>query len=79
LKDIPGLGKLFRYDEQHSRRQELIILVTPRVVKDPDEGWTLTENVLEERIKRLEGFFNREDTDADKIKRYIKKPLSQDN
>ncbi|PIE32250.1 type II secretion system protein GspD [candidate division KSB3 bacterium] len=77
LKDIPGLGKLFRYDEKQSRRQELIILVTPRVVRDPDEGWTLTENVLADRIKRLEEFFNREDTDADKIRRYIKKPFSQ--
>ncbi|MCP4400792.1 MAG: type II secretion system secretin GspD [bacterium] len=72
MKDIPLLGKLFRYNEQQNRRVELIILVTPRVVKDPDEGWTLTENVLAERIKRLEEFFNREETDADKIKRYFK-------
>ncbi|PID59151.1 type II secretion system protein GspD [candidate division KSB3 bacterium] len=72
LKDIPWLGKLFRYDEQQHRKVELIILVTPRVVKDPDEGWTLTENVLTDRIKRLEEFFNREETDADKIKRYLK-------
>lgn len=77
LKDIPGLGKLFRYDEQQSRRQELIILVTPRVVRDPDEGWTLTENVLTERIRRLEEFFNREDTDADRVKRFIKTPITR--
>ena len=77
LKDIPALGKLFRYDEQQSRRQELIILVTPRVVRDPDEGWTLTENVLTERIKRLEEFFNREETDADRVKRFIKTPITR--
>ena len=71
LKDIPLLGRLFRYSEQQNRRTELIILVTPRVVRDPDEGWTLTENVLTERIKRLEQFFNREETDADKLKRFF--------
>ena len=72
LKDVPLLGKLFRYNEQQNRRTELIILVTPRVVKDPDEGWTLTENVLNDRIKRLEEFFNREETDADKLQKYFK-------
>ncbi len=78
LKDIPGLGKLFRYNEQKSRRQELIILVTPRVIRDSDEGWNLTETVLTERIKRLEGFFNREETDSDKLMRYIQEPFSQE-
>jgi len=74
MKDIPLLGKLFRYNEQRTRRAELIILVTPRVVKDQDEGWTMTENILNDRIKDLEKFFNREETDADRIKRYLKLP-----
>lgn len=79
LKDIPLLGKLFRYNEQRTRRAELIILVTPRVVKDQDEGWTMTENILDDRIKDLEKFFNREETDADRIKRYLKLPFKDEN
>ncbi len=75
LKDIPLFGKLFRYNEQQNRRVELIILVTPRVITDQDEGWVMTENILTERIKDLEKFFNREETDTDRVKRYLKMPF----
>ncbi len=78
FKDIPLLGRIFRYNEQQNRRVELIILVTPRVVRDQDEGWVLTENILTERIQDLEKFFNREETDADRVKRYLKMPFEED-
>ena len=76
MKDVPLLGRMFRHNDQQYRRVELIILVTPRVVRNQEEGWNLTENVLTERIKRLEEFFNREETDSDKVKRYLKKPFT---
>lgn len=79
LKDIPLLGKLFRYNEQQNRRVELLILVTPRVITDQDEGWVMTENILADRIKDLEKFFNREETDADRVKRYLKMPFEEDS
>ena len=76
MKDLPLIGRMFRHKNQEHRRVELIVLVTPRVVKNQEEGWNLTENVLTERIKRLEEFFNREETDPDKVKRYLKKPFT---
>ena len=72
LKDIPLLGRLFRFKDKTTERKELIILVTPRVVRTQQEGWRLTDNVLERRIKQLEDLFNREATDADKVKGFIK-------
>jgi type II secretory pathway component GspD/PulD (secretin) len=32
LKDMPLLGALFRYDSKTTRKRELIIFVTPKVV-----------------------------------------------
>jgi len=72
LKDIPLLGRLFRYKEKQSERKELLILVTPRVVKTPEQGWALTDDVLQKRIKRLEGLFNREESDPEKVERFLK-------
>ena len=77
LKDLPLLGKLFRYSEQKNDRTELIILVTPRVVRTPEQGWELTDDAVGEQIRRLEQFFNkREDSDPDKLKQYLRKPLN---
>lgn len=45
LSDIPILGHLFRYDNDTSRRNELLIILTPHVVKDAADA---------ERIKQIE-------------------------
>ncbi|MGL4595703.1 MAG: secretin N-terminal domain-containing protein [Thermoguttaceae bacterium] len=37
LGDIPLLGKLFRYEYTKSRRSELIIILTPRIVRDQSD------------------------------------------
>lgn len=34
LGDIPGLGKLFRYDIHEQKRRELVIFITPRLIRD---------------------------------------------
>ncbi|MDR0703597.1 MAG: hypothetical protein LBF88_01265 [Planctomycetaceae bacterium] len=34
LSDIPILGKLFRYDYNKCRRTELLVILTPRIVRD---------------------------------------------
>ena len=34
LGDLPFLGRLFRYDTESEKRTELLIIMTPRVVKD---------------------------------------------
>jgi general secretion pathway protein D len=45
LSDIPVLGHLFRFDSMTCRRSELLIVLTPHVVKDEKEA---------ERLKRVE-------------------------
>ncbi|MGL6225424.1 MAG: secretin N-terminal domain-containing protein [Thermoguttaceae bacterium] len=45
LGDIPVLGKLFRYSYSNKQRTELLIILTPRIVKDAQDA---------ERIKREE-------------------------
>lgn len=74
FKDIPLLGRLFRYSEKINRRQDLFILVTPRVIRTPGQGWAVTDNVLEQRVQELEKLFNREGTDTDKLKDFLRNP-----
>lgn len=45
LADIPVLGNLFRYNYSQRKRTELIIVLTPHVVRSPEDA---------ERIKRME-------------------------
>lgn len=37
LGDLPVLGQMFRYDTESERRTELLIIMTPRVVKDESD------------------------------------------
>jgi type II secretion system protein D len=45
LADIPLIGRLFRMDSSRDRRSELLIILTPRVVRSPEDA---------ERIKQQE-------------------------
>ncbi len=54
LRDVPVLGHLFRYTEDQRRRTNLLILITPRVVKDQFDARDLTiegRNILEQEIE----------------------------
>lgn len=37
LGDIPGVGRLFRTDAENTSRSELMILITPRIIRDTKE------------------------------------------
>lgn len=37
LSDIPGLGWLFRYDQEREQRKELLIVMTPRILRSPED------------------------------------------
>ncbi|GAK57687.1 GspD2 protein [Candidatus Vecturithrix granuli] len=76
LKDVPLLGRLFRHTEKKNRRQDLFILVTPRVIRTPGQGWIVTDNVLEQRVKELEKLFNREETASDKVKEFLRNRIT---
>jgi len=43
LKDIPGVGQLFRKDIDSSVRTELIVLITPYIIEDDNDAQAVTE------------------------------------
>ena len=43
LRDLPGVGQLFRTNNDASGRTELIMLITPYVITSDDEARTITE------------------------------------
>ena len=45
LKDVRGLGALFRTRKNINKRTELIVLITPHIVRDPNEMRQLTEEL----------------------------------
>ena len=52
LSDIPILGNLFKTTSQLSNRTELLILITPRVVRDQAEARAVTDE-LRQRLTTL--------------------------
>ena len=45
LSDVPVLGQLFRYDQHEAKRTELLIILTPHVVRNAEDA---------ERLKQIE-------------------------
>ena len=45
---VPVLGRLFRTDAVQEDRTELMVMVTPYVIADHDEGWELTRRIREQ-------------------------------
>ena len=45
---MPVLGRLFRTDTLQEDRTELLVMVTPYVVADHEEGWELTRRIREQ-------------------------------
>ena len=58
-------------NEKQNERKELVILVMPRIVRSSEQGWTLTDDMLQKRVKQLEGLFNREESDAERVKNFM--------
>ena len=53
LKDIPLLGNLFKTTGLDSQRTELLVLITPRVVRGPAQAREVT-NELRRRLTTLQ-------------------------
>jgi general secretion pathway protein D len=53
LSDIPVLGNLFRANDNIKDRTELLVLITPRVVRNPDEAREITDE-LRRRVQAVE-------------------------
>ena len=48
LGELPVLGRLFRTDALQEDRTELMVMVTPYVIADHEEGWELTRRIREQ-------------------------------
>ena len=48
LGNLPVVGRLFRADTIQEDRTELLIMVTPYVIADHEEGWELTRRIQEQ-------------------------------
>lgn len=48
LKDIPGLGALFRSTDNMQRRTELIVFLTPRIIRNPTDALAMTAYLREQ-------------------------------
>jgi general secretion pathway protein D len=59
LGDLPLLGNLFRSTSKQKTKTELLVFLTPRVVRDPDEARRLREEsqnkLSPENLKSIEG------------------------
>jgi general secretion pathway protein D len=53
LMDIPVVGRAFRVESDNVRRTELIVLLTPHVVRDRQESRNATE-AFKSRLKGME-------------------------
>ncbi len=53
LSKIPFLGKLFSFTSYTTKRTELVILITPRVLDDSDEALAMTDE-MKEKLKGLQ-------------------------
>ena len=54
LGQLPVLGHLFRTDQAQEDRTELMVMVTPYVIADHEEGWELTRRIREQLYLHIE-------------------------
>ena len=52
LMDVPVLGRLFRFEQDKRERTELVILITPHVIRDRNEAQVVTKEFTS-RVHRL--------------------------
>jgi general secretion pathway protein D len=61
LGDVPFLGKLFSTTTTESTRTELLVMITPRVIRSTDASLTVTDDLVR-RMKSIEDTFVRRTT-----------------
>ncbi len=58
LMDVPVLGRLFRMEQDKRKRTELVILITPYVIRDRNEAQLVTQEFTG-RIRKLKKMIDR--------------------
>lgn len=46
LSDVPVVGDLFAYNDRSRRRTELIVFITPRIIRDSNDARRVTEELM---------------------------------
>jgi general secretion pathway protein D len=46
LSDVPVLGELFSYNDHSRKRTELIVFITPRIIRDSNDARRVTEELM---------------------------------
>ncbi len=59
LGDIPLLGELFKSTDKQNVKTELLVFLTPRVVRDPEEAKKLREEQLKNLSKQTKESVNK--------------------
>ena len=61
LGDIPLLGRLFRFKSVHRQKTNLLLLLTPHIIREPGQMVTTSE----EQQKKMTGDFNEQKKDVE--------------
>jgi type II secretory pathway component GspD/PulD (secretin) len=72
--DVPVLGRIFRVDTDRVDRTEIIILITPHVIRNRKEARSVTEE-FEERIQGLKALLGR--IQKPKVRLQVEEPTVQ--
>ena len=54
LSDIPGIGDLFAYNNRSGQRTELVVFITPRVVRNSDDAAVISREIRD-RMRSMGG------------------------
>ena len=58
LGDVPGLGFLFRSEDKHLNKDNLLIFITPTIVKDTDFQTSKSGDFLKSKAEQLKQSMN---------------------
>jgi general secretion pathway protein D len=73
LMDVPVLGRIFRTESDQVDRTELIVLITPHVIRNRKEARSVTEE-FEARIQGLKGLLSR--VQKPKVRLQVDEPVT---
>jgi general secretion pathway protein D len=73
LKDLPVIGRFFGTTKEDSTRRELILLITPHVIRNVQESRDVTEE-FKEKVARITREIERTRGEGDKAQPFIQRP-----
>lgn len=74
LSDLPGIGDLFANNNRTGRRTELIVFITPRIVRDAQDAGSISQEIRD-RMRGITGGFDNKSIVPGQIERGTIKAL----